>query len=115
MIYAFYRLLIHIIPNKIIMKPIFKTAALLISILLSYNSHAQPGRSTIKQPPKINGVIKATTNANVNAKIHANSNSVFGASKTHPKYDKKAQPKKSEIKKTDEADKNPKIKKSKKK
>lgn len=57
--------------------------------LFSNNLPAQHGRITVKQPPRINGVSKATSNAATKAKIHANSNSVFGTSKTHPKYDKK--------------------------
>jgi hypothetical protein len=80
----------------------YKIASLIIPCLLSGYVYAQPGRPAVKQPPRINGVIKATTSASVNAKIHANSNSVFGTNKTHPNYNKKKVAKKDEI--TQDAD-----------
>lgn len=98
-----------IIPN---MNLIYKITALCIACIFCYNSYSQP-RPNIVKPPKINGVLKATTVANVNAKIHANSNSVFGTSNTHPNYNKKRQEQKSEIKTEDEP-KNKKAKKQKK-
>ena len=88
-----------ILPN---MNLKYKIVTLLITCFFSYCASAQQGRPTIKQPPKINGVLKATTNASINAKIHANSNSVFGTAKTHPNYNKKKVVKKDEI--THEAD-----------
>ena len=79
------------------MKSLYRIIALFTLFLFSNNLPAQHGHATIKQPPRINGVLKATSNATAKAKIHANSNSVFGTSKTHPKYDKK-QPQKGELK-----------------
>ncbi|HUS02353.1 MAG TPA: hypothetical protein VMY77_11535 [Chitinophagaceae bacterium] len=69
----------------------------------------------VKQPPKINGVLKATTNAAMKVKIHANSNSVFGTGNSNNnKYNKKDQLKKEEIIKQDELSKTGKAKKQKK-
>ena len=95
------------------MNLIYKISALFIVCVFSYNSYAQPGRPNIvKQPPKINGILKATTTAKVNAKIHANSNSVFTPANTHA--NKKNEQKKSEIKTEEEVKKNSKGKKQKK-
>lgn len=84
------------------MKLFKNTAALVIACLFSCYIYAQTGRPNIKQPPRINGVLKATTNAAVKAKIHANSNSVFGTGNNNAKYNKKNQPKKEAIKKEEE-------------
>ena len=84
------------------MNLLIKTATLAIACLFSYFTYAQPGRGAIKQPPRINGVLKATTNAAVKAKIHANSNSVFGTGTNNAKYNKKEQPKKEAVKKEEE-------------
>ena len=83
-----------------------------MGFIISNNLSAQQGRG-IKQPPKINGITTAINNANINAKIHANSNSVFGTANTHPNYNKKEQPKSSEIKDGNETKKS-KVKKEKK-
>ena len=103
MVYAFYIFTYTLLYLKnLIMKPICKIIILFMAFLISNHLFAQPGRSLhsiqiIKQP-RINGMLKTTTNANANAKIHANSNSVFGTGNTHPNYNKKNQPKKDEIK-----------------
>ena len=75
------------------MKTLYKIITIFTLLLFFNNFPAQHVRSAVKQPPRINGVLKATSNAAAKAKIHANSNSVFGTSKTHPKYDKKKSPK----------------------
>lgn len=104
MVYAFYILRIYLLYLKcLIMKTIYKIITLFMAFLISNHLFAQPGRSShinniVKQQPRINGILKATNNANANAKIHANSNSVFGTRNTHPNYNKKDQPKKDEIK-----------------
>ena len=80
-------------PKNLYMKSLYKIITLITLFLFSNNLPAQHGRIAVKQPPRINGVLKATSNAAAKVKIHANSNSVFGTSKTHPKYDKKQSPK----------------------
>ena len=95
------------------MKLIYKTAAFVIACMFSCLTYAQRP-NIVKQPPKINGVLKATTNAAINAKIHANSNSVFGTGNGNTnKYNKKNQPKKEDIKKEEEVATNSKVKKQK--
>ena len=94
------------------MKLINNTAALFISCMFSCFTYAQRP-NIVKQPPKLNGVLKATSNAAMNAKIHANSNSVFGAGNSNNKYNKKTQPKKEGIKKEEEVAANSKVKKQK--
>jgi hypothetical protein len=79
------------------MKTLFKIITIFTFFLFSNNLLAQPGRGVVKQPPRINGILKATNNATNRVKIHANSNTVIGTSKTHPNYDKK-QAKKGELK-----------------
>ena len=79
------------------MKSLYRLIAMFTLFFFSHNLSAQRGRVTVKQPPKINNVLKATNNATAKVKIHANSNSVVGPSKSHPKYDKK-QPPKGELK-----------------
>jgi hypothetical protein len=97
------------------MKLLIQSAVLFIACLFSCYVYAQPGRPNIvKQPPRINGVMKATTNAATNAKIHANSNSVFGTGNGQSNYNKKNQSKGEEIKKEEETAKNIKPKKQKK-
>ena len=77
------------------MKALNKITFLLIVVFIISNKlFAQPGRNMVKQPPRINGVVRATATANINAKIHANSNSVFGNGNSHPNYSKKEQPQK---------------------
>lgn len=66
----------------------------MVIFITSNNLFAQPGHNLVKQPSRINGVARAIANANVNAKIHANSNSVFGTGNTHPNYNKKDQSRK---------------------
>lgn len=75
------------------MKALYKIITFFTLFLFSNDLLAQHRRIAVKQPPRINGVLKATSNTPAKAKIHANSNSVFGTSKTHPKYDKKLPPK----------------------
>lgn len=94
------------------MKLINKAAALLLACMFSCFTYAQRP-ALVKQPPKMNGVLKATTNAAINAKIHANSNSVFGTGNSNNKYTKKNQPKKEVIKKEDEVAADSKVKKQK--
>ncbi len=70
----------------------------MIVFIITNNSFAQSGHNNIgKQPPKINGIPKAISNANVNAKIHANSNSVVGAGNSQSNYNKTEPPKKEAI------------------
>ena len=83
------------------MKLINKTAALFLACMFSCLTYAQRP-NIVKQPPKINGVLKATGNAAMKAKIHANSNSVFGTGNRNNKYNKKDLPKKDEITKQEE-------------
>ena len=80
------------------MKTLFKIISIFTFFLFSNNLLAQPGRNVVKQPPRINGILKATNNATARVKIHANSNSVFGSKKTHPNYEKRNQSKKVVIK-----------------
>lgn len=95
------------------MKLINKTAALFLACMFSCLTYAQRP-NIVKQPPKINGVLKATTNAAMKVKIHANSNSVYGTGNNNTnKYNKKNPPKKDEIKKEEEVATNSKIKKQK--
>jgi hypothetical protein len=55
-----------------------KTMYICLALLLGSNTLlAQPG--LIKQPPKVSGVTNAVRNAN--ARIHANSNTIYGAGK----------------------------------
>ena len=103
MVYAFYR----ITYTSLVMRPIYKLIVISIICLYSYNVSAQPGK--IKQPPKIS-VVKVP---NVNVKVHANSNSVFGTGNTHPNYNKKTPPKKGEIKSEGDKEKNKEKKKKK--
>lgn len=81
------------------MKPLYKIIGLFIAVLFSTTLYAQLGRGLVRQPPRITGVTRAASNAAVNARIHANSNSVFGAGNSHPKYNKTEQPAKEEVKK----------------
>ena len=79
---------------------------MIVFFIISNNLFAQPGHNMVKQPPRINGAVRATANANINAKIHANSNSVFGTGNAHPNYNKKDNPQKGEIKEAVETTKN---------
>lgn len=78
-----------------------KTFYLFIVFFLSFcfcnTALAQLGGKIIKQPPRINGVVKATNSATAKIKIHANSNTIVGTNKTHPNYSKK-QKKQAEVK-----------------
>ena len=100
------------------MKTLTKIIIVWTFVLFSDKLSAQPGHGLVKQPPKINGAIRAATNAGItaaNAKIHANSNSVFGTGNTKPDYNKKNQPKKQDVKSEADVKKNTKEKKPKKK
>lgn len=67
----------------------------MIAIICCNQLYAQHGHSAnhsmsnhsittiIRPQPRVTGIFNATANANVNAKIHANSNSVFGTGNTH--------------------------------
>ncbi|MEO7291729.1 MAG: hypothetical protein ABIW34_01405 [Ginsengibacter sp.] len=92
------------------MKPIYKIILVYITFLCSTRLFAQPGHNIVKQTKGINGILKATANA----RIHANSNSVFGAANNPTNYSKKDQRKKDEIKIDKEVQKNNKVKKQKK-
>jgi hypothetical protein len=82
------------------MQTLIKFIALFTALLIGYTLSAQPGRGLVRQPPRINGAARAAANAGINAaRIHANSNSVFGTGNTHPNYTKKEEPKKEEINK----------------
>lgn len=85
------------------MKAKYKCILVLIGFLISNHIYAQPVRSghinnSVKKQPTIklqtgtNGIRKAS----INAKIHANSNSVFGNGNTHPYYNNKNKPGKNE-------------------
>ena len=97
MVYAFYRLLIHEMPY--IMKTLYAILYLVTAFFAGNVVLAQPGHG-IKPPPKINvpNIPRVITNANVNTRIHANSNSVFGTGNTHPNYNKKTEPNKETVK-----------------
>jgi hypothetical protein len=80
-----------------------KIIFLILTVGFLYNCpvFAQGGRpphKVVKQQPRVSGAISANTHANAKAKIHANSNSVFGSKKTHPNYEKRNQSKKVVIK-----------------
>jgi hypothetical protein len=93
------------------MKTLTKIIIVWTFVLFSDKLSAQPGHGLVKQPPKINGAIRAATNAGItaaNAKIHANSNSVYGTGSTY----KRTQPKQEEVKK-DEIKDDAEVKKSK--
>lgn len=92
------------------MKPIHKIILVYITFLCSTRLFAQPGHNFVKQTQGLNGILKATANA----RIHANSNSVFGAANNPTNYSKKDQRKKDEIKIDKEVQKNNKVKKQKK-
>lgn len=68
----------------------------------------------VKQQQNTNGILRANNIANTNAKIHANSNSVFGTNNSSANYNKKNQPKKEEGKSEEETKRNNKVKKQKK-
>ncbi len=91
------------------MKVIFKIIALFMVFLISENLFAQQVHisNIVKQQ-------KVTTAANTNAKVHANSNSIFGSGNTPSKYDKKKQPKNNEVKDEEGMKKNNNAKKQKK-
>lgn len=89
---------IYIIPNMI---NTMKTIITIITALLFCNClEAQQGIKVVKQPPKVNGVLKATTNATTKVKIHANSNTVHGTGNTKSAYKKPAQKKSGEKEET---------------
>ena len=94
------------------MKAIYKIIGFFTIMLLSNQLFSQRVHTNniVKQTQGINGIVRATSNA----RIHANSNSVFGTIKTQPNYDNKDQPKKDEIKINKEMEKNGKTKKQKK-
>ena len=98
------------------MKVIYKIIGFFSAILISDHLFSQPVHTNniVKQTQVINGILRATSNANSNVKLHANSNSVFGTSKTHPNYNNKDRPEKNEIKINKEREKNGKTKKQKK-
>ena len=87
------------------MKSIYKVIIPLVLFLFNNNLFAQQ---------KIKGNLMATSIANTNVKIHANSNSVFSSANNPPSYAKKDQPKKDEIKMNKELQKTDKVKKQKK-
>lgn len=77
-------------PNKNKpMKSLYIFMVFIFSFCFYNNAIAQQVVKSIKQPPKINGVLKATNSAAARVKIHANSNTVVGTSKSHPNYSKK--------------------------
>ena len=80
------------------MKTLNTIIAIFMALLIYKNVPAQPGRGMVKPPPRINGAIRAIANSSIQARIHANSNSVFGTGNTHANYTKKEEPKKEEIK-----------------
>ena len=81
------------------MKTLAKIIISGILIMYSHTLQAQPGRGLVKQPPRIPAAIRIPTNASINAtakaKIHANSNSVYG---TGGAVYKKDAPKKEQVK-----------------
>src|SRR5688500_11191787 len=87
MVYAITYILIH--KNLITMKALFTFLVIFLSVCFCNNVIAQLGGKIVKQPPKIKSVLKATNSAKARVKIHANSNTVVGKSKTQPKYNKK--------------------------
>jgi hypothetical protein len=95
------------------MKPIYRFLIVCITLLSCAKLFAQPAKNIVKQTQVVNGILKATANANSNARIHANSNSVFGTANNHPSESNKDQPKKNEIKVDKETQKNNKEKRQK--
>jgi hypothetical protein len=87
-----------LLPKKFVMKPLNKIISLFIVLLITINLSAQPRHGMVKPPPRINSAARAAVNASINARLHANSNSVFGIGNTHPNYSKKEEPKQEEIK-----------------
>ncbi len=77
------------------MKTIYKYVGLVTAILISNYLSAQPGHGLNigKQQPRINGILN---NVNSNARIHANSNSVFVTNNYAANYNKRDQSKKEE-------------------
>ena len=99
MVYAFYTCTYTLlVPKLLIMKPIYKIIFVCITFFCCIDLFAQPRHNIVKQTQRTNGILNSTANANANARIHANSNSVFGAANNHSSYNKKDQPKKDEIK-----------------
>ena len=88
------------------MKAIYKIIIVCTALLSIADLFAQPGRNIAKQSQGINGILRATANA----RIHANSNSVFGMGNNHSNYSNKDQTKKNEIKPDKEIQKNNKTK-----
>ena len=81
------------------MKMIYKPIVLLLTILISNYIYAQQGADNLR----------ANTVTNANAKVHANSNSIFGTNNSLSSY-KKDQPKKEEEKPEEEKKRNIKVK-----
>ncbi len=84
-----------------------KTKIISLFIILLFNhlvfaQQQKPGKNNTKEQQK---------KPNTKAKIHANSNSVYGSSDTHPKYIKKTIPTKDKSKREVEIKKNRKPKK----
>gem|GEM_PF-3869741 len=82
------------------MKTIFKPILLLILFLITNYLFAQQGHNLniVNQQQNINVILRANNIANANARIHANSNSVFGTTNSSVNYNKKDHPKKEELK-----------------
>ena len=115
MVYAFYSCTYTLsVPKLLIMKPIYKIIFVCITFFCCIDLFAQPRHNIVKQTQGINRILNAAANANVNARIHANSNSVFGAANNPPSYNRKDQPKNDEIKVNKEVQKNNKARKQKK-
>ena len=111
MVYAFYIDTYTLHLKICIMKTIHKPILSLIVFIMSNYLFAQqgPNLSIAKQQQNINGILRANSIANANAKIHANSNSVFGTTNSSS-YNKKDPPKKEEVKTEEETKKNNKVK-----
>lgn len=52
----------------------------------------------VKQPQRVNNIIKIPVNNNTKTKLHANSNSIFGTTNTNPNNKKKQEPTKDAVK-----------------
>jgi len=65
-----------------------------------------PNLNIVKQQQNINGILRANNIANANARMHANSNSVFGTTNSSANYNKKDQPKKEDVNPEEETKKN---------
>jgi hypothetical protein len=95
---------------KTICKPLLSLVVFLISTYLF--AQKGPNLNIVKHTQNINAILRA--NGIANARIHANSNSVFGTTNSSTNYTKKDPPKKEEVNPGEETKRSNKVKNKKK-